>query len=398
MKKNNSMYEELGIDPHKAGVREIFQALFPKGQHPNAFCIITPDPLIKGNVRVKHPDGSGSKTVQRVLHFLETRDVSIFSDDVSDFVSMNTSDIAACGFVYNIELTDVIDINSLLLPKDAILKEFAIGFAEIVYLYKKHGIQLDVLGGETADLPDQVTTIVSNADTRSSMPETFLISGDVEPGDTIYGFSSAGQAVWENELNSGIMANGLTMARKVLMHQKYSTFYPFLCHPDKPFRGRYCVDDRIDELGMVTVSEALLSPTRQWAILIRMLMDKLDSINADHLIHGICINTGGGLTKVLNLGQAIRYIKSIPTPPSVFKLIQNESGETWNNMFTSFNCGIGIEIIGDDEDGILSKTIQEISEITKIESFVLGKCQRSSSEKNEVVIDSEYGKFPIYTK
>jgi phosphoribosylformylglycinamidine cyclo-ligase len=395
--KKRSIYEELGIDPHKAGIKEIFQALFPKGKYPNAFCNISADPQIDGNVRVKHPDGSGSKTVQRVLHYLETKDVSIFRDDVHDFVSMNTSDIAACGFVYRIELTDVIDINSLLLPKADILKEFALGFAELKILYEKYGINLDILGGETADLPDQVTTIVSNADARSSMPEEFLISGNVAPGDKIYGFSSAGQATWENRPNSGIMANGLTMGRKVLMHRNYSHVYPFLCHPDKPFRGRFHVEDYLSELQM-TVSEALLSPTRQWALLIRRLLDILTEENMDHLLHGICINTGGGLTKVLNLGQGIRYVKNIPTPPPVFHLIQKESGETWDNMFTSFNCGVGIEIIGNDEEGDLSYAIRKVSEETGVESFFLGKCEKASSAQNLVIIESEYGVFKPFTK
>lgn len=392
-----SIYEELGIDPHKSGIKEIFQALFPKGKYPNAFCNISADPQIDGNVRVKHPDGSGSKTVQRVLHYLETRDASIFRDDVHDFVSMNTSDIAACGFVYSIELTDVIDINSLLLPKTEILQEFALGFAEIKILYEEYGINLDILGGETADLPDQVTTIVSNADARSSMPEEFLISGNIMPGDTIYGFSSAGQATWENKVNSGIMANGLTMARKVLMHKNYSTKYPFLCHPEKPFQGRFGVEDYLSDLQM-TVSEALLSPTRQWALLIRRLIDILSEENEDHLLHGICINTGGGLTKVLNLGQGIRYIKTIPSPPAIFRLIQEESGETWNNMFTSCNCGIGVEIIGNDEDGNLSNAIQRASRETGINSFVLGECEKNTSEKNSVIVESEYGVFPPFTK
>lgn len=353
--------------------------------------------MIPGNVRVKHPDGSGSKIVQRALHFLETGDVSIFRHDVDDFVSMNTSDIAACGFVYSIELTDVIDINSLRLPKAEILKELALRAAEIVHAYKNFGITLEILGGETADLPDQVTTIVSNADARSSMPEGFLISGDVQIGDSIFGFSSAGKAYWEDAENSGIMANGLTMGRKVLMHRNYSVRYPFLCHPDKPFRGKFRVDEYVNELG-TTASDALLSPTRQWAIIIRMLIDKLDLKNADHLLHGICINTGGGLTKALNLGQGIRYVKEIPDVPPIFKLIQSESGEKWNHMFTSFNCGIGIEIIGDDEGGILSDTLIEISETTGIDFFTLGKCERSPSEKNEVVIKSEYGTFPPFTK
>lgn len=387
-----SMYEELGIDPHKAGVRGTFQALFPKGQYPNAFCVITPDLMIPGNVKVKHPDGSGSKIVQRVLHYLETRDISVFRQDTYDFTSMNTSDVAACGFVYNLELTDVIDINSLLLPKAAILQEMAIGFSELLQLYKQYGITLEILGGETADLPDQVRTIVSNADVRSSMPESLLISGNVQSGDLIFGFSSAGKATWEKTKNSGIMANGLTMARKSLMYEKYTEKYPFLCQQDTPFTGKFLVTETVPGLGM-TVGEALLSPTRQWAILIRMLIDELKRKNALGLLHGICVNTGGGLTKILNLGSGISYEKTLPSPPPIFKLIQEESGEKWEHMMTTFNCGIGIEIIGEDKDAILTDTIHKISHATNVDSFFLGKCTNAISGKNEVHIHSKYGQF-----
>ena len=398
MERQLSMYEKLGIDPHKAGVSEIFKALLPKGRYKNAFCIITPDPQIKGNVRVKHPDGSGSKTDERVLYFLETGDASIFRDEPYDFTSMNTSDIAACGFVYDVELTDIIDINPLRLPqKTEILREIAIGFAELLELYQEHKIRLELLGGETADLTDQTNTIVTNADVRSSMPENLLISGNVQPGDIHYGFSSAGKAIWEKLINSGLMANGVTMGRKVTMHHSYSKKYPFLCHPDKPFSGRFMIGDHIPELGM-TIDQAILSPTRQWAILIRILIDELSSLGALHLLHGICVNTGGGLTKSLNLGKDIRYVKNIPAPSAIFQLIQSECGETWNNMFTTFNCGIGLEIIGSDEGGILRKAIQKVSTVTEVEAHFLGNCEASTSGKNEVIIESLYGTFPPFTK
>jgi phosphoribosylformylglycinamidine cyclo-ligase len=312
---------------------------------------------------------------------------------------MNTSDIGACGFVYGVEMTDHIGINSVNIgagSKDKILEQFALGFKGMIALYKKFGIKIDFFGGETADLIDPVTSIVFDVDVRSTMPKKLLIKGNVAPDDRIFGLSSAGKTPWEKEENSGIMSNGLTLGSRTLLHKDYMKKYPFLFHPNKPLKGRFDILEPIPQLDM-TIGEALLSPTRQWAIIIRMLIDELQSRNALHLLHAICVNTGGGLTKCLNLGKGIRYEKTIPHPPSLFWFIQEECGETWKNMHTTFNCGIGLEIIGSDQHCVLSDALSKICRQSDVKLFSLGACSKSPSGKNEVVIHS-MGKKSTYRK
>ncbi len=384
-----SIYEKLGVDPHKDSVRGVFERIV-KNDFPNAFCVMARDQKNPGWVKVKHSDGSGSKSIQRCLHYFETGDETIFQEEIFDALSSNTGDIAASGFIDTYEVTDVININSKNVPKDIILKQLGLGFLKMIELYEKFGLEIEFLGGETADLPDQVNSYAIDIDVRATAPEAEIIRGNVAAGDLIFGFSSAGQAKWEDKPNSGMMTNGLTFARTCLMDASYNEKYPFLAGSNK-YQGKFKATDYSDELGM-TVGEAVLSPMRQWAIVIKLLIEELKKKKALHLLHGLCLNTGGGLTKIRSLGTNIRYIKQIPECPALFKLIQSESEENWENMCVTFNMGIGLEVVGSGEGGILKEAIASASKETGVESYELGKCEGAKG-KNEVELSTPFGNF-----
>jgi len=226
-----------------------------------------------------------------------------------------------------------------------------------------------------------------------------MIKGNVAVGDQIWGFASDGQAAWEDRPNSGMMSNGCTMARIKLMLPEYAIKYPWLCRDDKSkhFCGCFLVDDRdpwLDPLGL-TVSEAIMSPTRQWALVIKLIIEKLWDLEKFHLLHGISMNTGGGATKIKHVGQGILYVKEMPALPPFFQLIQHETGESIENMFTTFNCGVGIDVVGSPEGGVLEDTLKMVSEETEIDLFHLGECQKAPTEKNEVSLRLNQDKNPI---
>lgn len=400
----------MGIDPQKTTTKEIFlKIVIPV--FPEAFCVIKSDPLIPENYFVKHCDSSGSKSVQRVLHYEVTGDKSILEYDVDDAVSMNTSDIAASGFIGPaIELTDEIQINPRNVNKDTILRQIALGFVRVIHLYSQYGINLIFMGGETADLTHQIGSYTFNVDVRSSLPKNEVIKGNVQPGDIICGLRSDGIARWENKFNSGIMSNGLTMARTVLLHHKYNDEFPHLITLDKHkslvhplidevhYHGRFKTTDYIPEANYfpeakMTIGEALLSPTRHWIIPIKILIEEMKKRKAFHHLHAIVINTGGGLTKCKNVGQNIQFVKKIPDPPPIFRLIQQESKESWENMFVTFNCGVGIEIIGSNKGSHLFDSVKEVSRQTSIWLDFLGHCYKSPKEENEVLLETSYGNF-----
>jgi phosphoribosylaminoimidazole (AIR) synthetase len=144
----------------------------------------------------------------------------------------------------------------------------------------------------------------------------------------------------------------------------------------------------------MTVSEALLSPTRQWAIVIKKIMEELKKQNALEMLHGISMNTGGGATKIKNIGGGgFLYIKNMPYPPALFQLIKNESFETWENMYQSFNCGIGIDVVGENNP-VFDKALQKVSDDCTISVYKTGSAHRiPDNGKNEVVVKTVFGDF-----
>ncbi|MFC1612713.1 hypothetical protein ACFL23_00055 [Patescibacteria group bacterium] len=386
------MYKELGVDSDKSDIAKTFDEV-NDNDFPNAFCNMLTDPKNSDMLIIKHADGVGSKSVQRYLHYLQTGDKTIFQGDIFDAVSMNTGDIAAVGAVFCPYIaTNTTAINAINVNKNLIKEQFAIGIKKIKELYRKYCFDFFWLGGETADLPDQTSSYILDVDIYTRVERQKAIIGNVEHDDIIFGFSSGGRAIWEEKKNSGQMSNGLTMNRIALMHSDYTKKYPFLFRNEAPCRGKYEVYDYLDDLGM-TVSDALTCPTRQWAIVVKMLIEELEKNNALHLLHGMCMNTGGGNTKIKNIGNNIKYVKILPKPLPLFRLVQSETGESWKNMYQAQNMGIGFEVVGSAEGGFLKNAIEEVSKKTNVRSYLLGKCYNSPEDKNQVVLDTDYGIF-----
>ncbi len=388
-----SKYKELGIDPGKSSVRKAFMDRV-QNDYPNAFVNIVHDPELSDTVFTQHMDGDGSKFVQRALHYFETKDETIFRGAVDDAISMNTGDIAASGFIFGKwVITDVININGLNLPKNLIMNQIGIRVSELLSMYKKNGFDMTYfLGGETADLPTQVESMVFDVAIYARTKKENIITGDVKPGDKIFGFASDGKAKWEEHFNSGIMSNGITLSRMSLMNPGYNNKYPFLSGGEKGYQGKYFINDKPETLNGMTVSEAILSPTRQWAILIRRIIEKLKKCNKLSLLHGISMNTGGGATKIGHVGQGIIYKKNMPKVPGIFELIHQESGEEWRDMFNDFNCGVGIDVVGQDNQ-FMYKVLQEVSEETGVALYDLGVCEKNNEANNKIDLSTQYGNF-----
>lgn len=391
-----SIYEQLGIDPNKSSVREIFEKVIDN-EYQGAFVNIVTDPYCPDRALTMHQDGDGSKFIQRLLHFLESGDEKIFAGMVDDALAMNTSDIAASGFVFGPWIiTDVLNVNMPKELKKMVMKAVATRIVELRELYRQHGFQIKFLGGETADLPDQVRSGVFDIGITAWAEKKDLVTGNVQGGDLIFGFLSDGKAVWEEQENSGIMSNGLTMARSELMSSEYNDKYPTLKRDGDFYKGNFYYNDFPAELNGMSVSEAILSPTRQWPLVIKKIITFLKEANALSLLHGISMNTGGGATKIANIGQGgIVYIKNMPPPPPLFKLIQKKSGEEWSNMYQSFNCGVGIDVIGPNHP-VFIEALMKTSEVCELPLYKLGACHsipNGENEKNQVHLNTPFGDF-----
>ena len=379
-----SLYGELGVDVKKRGV-EKFKHLLSEAVYEDAFCPVFRAPWSRDVGFVAHADGAGSKPVQSYLHWAETGDVEWFSGLAQDVVAMNLDDLV-CVAAEPVCLLDYVALNPYRLPKEEVLEALSRGFGECLGTLRELGVDVALAGGETADLPDQMTTLDVSGSVFGVVELRKVVTGrDVGPGDVIVGLRSGGRAKYERRENSGIMCNGITLARLSLMKPEYEEKYPEISASEGRYRGRYGIDDYVDELGM-TVGEAILSPTRVYApVVLRMLRE------FGPWIKGLVHDTGGGQTKCLRIGRGIHYVKdSLPEPDPIFRLIQREARVEWREMYEVFNMGIGFEVI---VDGEYADDVMGVSEKFGVEAMVVGRCEKSPEKRNMVTVRSMYGVF-----
>ncbi|RJS83700.1 phosphoribosylformylglycinamidine cyclo-ligase [Candidatus Bathyarchaeota archaeon] len=378
-----SKYAETGVDVKKKGI-EVFQEII-NSIFPEAFCVVTPDPGMPGYGIVTHADSAGSKPIQAYLNWRETGDLSWFEGLAQDVLAMNLNDVSCVG-AEPINFVDYIALNPLKIPKKELLKILSEGFRKSLERLENLGLRVYFSGGETADLPDQLRTFDISGVVNGRVDLAEVITGaSIEPGDIIIGLRSGGKTKYEDRENSGIMCNGLTLARHCLLRREYQDRYPEIMAPEgKSYYGRFRVDDYIDELGM-TIGEALTSPMRFFAPIVKKILEE-----CSEMVSGMVHNMGGGLTKGLRIGYNVKFVKDkLFEPDPIFHLIQRESGESWKDMFMVYNMGVGFEVIArpEAEDEIIS-----ICENFGLEAKRIGRCERSSG-RNVVVIKSRWGTF-----
>jgi phosphoribosylformylglycinamidine cyclo-ligase len=378
-------YAALGASSGKAGV------LAAVGESSEARYFAAPLPDIAGDPNAAfflHADGAGTKSIIAYLAYRESKNPAVFASLAYDSTVMNTDDVACAGGVAGLALSNTIGRNRALVPDEAIA-EIIRGYRECCALLASEGLQIHLAGGETADLADIVRTLVVDSTLCARIPRSTLVDTTrVSSGDLIVGFSSTGQARFEKKPNSGIGSNGLTLARHALLKKEYASEYPEVVDPliskDLIYRGSHSLKDTPAGLGM-SIQEALLSPTRPYAPLIKVLLSTLGP-----RIHALFHMTGGGQTKNKRFGKGVCYEKDnlFPVPP-IFSLIQEDGGIPWAEMYAVFNMGHRLEAVVEPE---AVNEVISLSEQFGIAARVVGRVT-SSKGGNEVVISSPHGTF-----
>ncbi len=194
-------------------------------------------------------------------------------------------------------------------------------------------IGVSLVGGETAEMPDTylpgendlvgiVTGIVDK--------EKIITGKSISPGNRVIGIAS-----------SGLHTNGYSLARKLFFEV-----------------GKYSVGDHLPELGR-TVGEALLEPH------INYTNPVLELLNRGLAIKGIAHITGGGfidnLPRVLPDGCSISINRSGWEIPPLFKVMQQLGNLDEDDLFRTFNMGIGLALFVDEVDAeAVTAAIKEI--------------------------------------
>ena len=392
---SDQRYNARGVSAGKEDVHNAIKNI-DKGLYPKAFCKIIPDTL-GGNAEycnIMHADGAGTKSSLAYMYWKETGDISVWKGIAHDALIMNIDDLLCVGAVDNILVSSTIGRNKLLIPGE-VISAIINGTDELLQELREMGIGVYGTGGETADVGDLVRTIIVDSTVTCRMKRSEIIdNANIRPGDVIVGLESFGQATYEKEYNGGMGSNGLTSARHDVfakyLAEKYPESYDTAVPQELVYSGGLKLTDLVETLQApplqqtVTAGKLVLSPTRTYAPVVKKLLDAL----RPH-IHGMVHCSGGAQTKILHFIDNLKIIKDtmFPVPP-LFKIIQEQSGTDWKEMYKVFNMGHRLEIYIAPE---FAQQVIEISQSFNINAHIVGHVEASNTK--ELIIKSEFGEF-----
>lgn len=385
---SDQRYDLRGVSASKEDVHNAIKNV-DKGLYPKAFCKIIPD-LLGGDPQycnIMHADGAGTKSSLAYAYWRETGDLSVWKGIAQDALIMNIDDLLCVGATDNILLSSTIGRNKMLIPGE-VIAAIINGTEELLGELRELGVNIISTGGETADVGDLVRTIIVDSTVTCRMRRSDVIdNARITAGDVIVGLSSSGQATYEKEYNGGMGSNGLTSARHDVFSkavaEKYPETYDHSVPEELVYSGSIGLTDAVPGVP-VDAGKLVLSPTRTYAPVIKKVLDAMRG-----KIHGMVHCSGGAQTKVMHFVTGKHVIKDnlFPVPP-LFKLIQEQSGTDWKEMYKVFNMGHRMELYVAPED---ADAIIEISRSFNIDARVVGRVE--DAPENRLTIKSEMGTF-----
>ena len=385
---SDQRYMQRGVSASKEDVHNAIKNI-DKGLYPKAFCKIIPD-VLGGDpeyCNIMHADGAGTKSSLAYLYWKETGDLSVWKGIAQDALIMNIDDLLCVGAIDNILVSSTIGRNKMLIPAE-VVSAIINGTDELLAELRDMGVGVYATGGETADVGDLVRTIIVDSTVTCRMRRSDVIdNARIRPGDVIVGLASFGKATYEKEYNGGMGSNGLTSARHDVfaryLAEKYPESYDAAVPRELVYSGGMRLTDAIDGVPL-DAGKLVLSPTRTYAPVVKKLLDTMRGE-----IHGMVHCSGGAQTKILHFVDQVRVVKDnlFPVPP-LFRLIREQSGTDWAEMYKVFNMGHRLEIY------LAPERADEVIAVSKsfgIDAQVVGRVE--PGEKKELIIRSEFGEF-----
>lgn len=385
---SDQRYNLRGVSASKEDVHNAIKNI-DKGIFPKAFCKIIPDILGGDPVwcNIMHADGAGTKSSLAYMYWRETGDLSVWKGIAQDALIMNIDDLLCVGATDNILVSSTIGRNKLLVPGE-VISAIINGTDELLAELRDMGVGVYATGGETADVGDLVRTIIVDSTVTCRMKRSDVIdNAHIRPGDVIVGMASFGQATYEKSYNGGMGSNGLTSARHDVfakyLAEKYPESYDAAVPDELVYSGSLHLTDAIESLG-IDAGKLVLSPTRTYAPVVKKMLDEMRP-----RIHGMVHCSGGAQTKVMHFVEGMEVVKNnlFPVPP-LFRIIQEQSGTDWQEMYKVFNMGHRMEVYLAPEDA------QKVIDITRsfgIDARIVGYV--APAERNRLIIESEFGRF-----
>jgi phosphoribosylformylglycinamidine cyclo-ligase len=231
-----------------------------------------------------------------------------------DCIAMNVNDIICVG-AKPISFLDYIALQD---PKDDLLDQLGQGLLEGA---RQAGVTIP--GGETA----QVRDLIQGVRPGYGFDIAGMGIGTIDPGQVIEGRDLTDGDIIVGLASSGLHSNGYSLARRIFFGQ-----------------GAFRVDSCFAELDK-TLGEELLKPTIIYVPVVNELL-------AQNLRIKALINiTGDGLLNLLRVKADVKFtITALPDPPPIFPLMQQLGKIGDDEMFRTFNLGIGFCVLVHPDD------------------------------------------------
>lgn len=210
-----------------------------------------------------------------------------------------------------------------------------------------------LVGGETAEMPGfyQANEYDLAGFAVGIVDKSKIINGEkIKSGDLVIGLPS-----------SGLHSNGFSLARKVLFE-----------------KAGYNIKDKIKGFDM-SLGEKLLAPTHIYTKECKAVFDGCNVLGIAHI-------TGGGffenIPRIIPEGLGVEIDKSKFSVPSIFELIKKSGNIDENEMFATFNMGIGMIMVVKEEEAeqLMKKLITVNNRVSIIGRIVQGNgvqlCQK----------------------
>ncbi len=286
----------------------------------------------KEPVLVSGTDGVGTKL--KIAFALNKHDtVGI------DLVAMSVNDIIACG-AKPLFFLDYISIGKL---SEEVVINLMKGITEGCKM-----ADCALLGGETAEMPGfypEGEYDLAGFAVGIVEKDKIIDGKGIKEGDLIIGISS-----------NGLHSNGFSLVRKVLLEDK-----------------KYELEEKLTVLKR-TLGEELLQPTWIYIQPVLYLLEKYNILGIAHI-------TGGGIVenipRILPEGVAVQINKESWPKPPIFSLIQEEGKISDEEMYRTFNMGIGMVLIVSQNGA--SKMINELK-MTRYDSYIIGRVIKGNKQ------------------
>lgn len=293
-------------------------------------------------------DGVGTKLViAEAMHKFDTVGV--------DCVAMCANDLATLGKISPFLFMDYLACQKKIQEEEItgeIVKGMSKGLEQCnASKILRNSIKINFGKGETASVDELISSIKPGygfdiAGCMLGFVEKKSLAKKVSAGDKIIALRS-----------SGPHSNGYTDLRHCLLKGEFETRDEF----KKKYRGRFLLDSKFEGS---TIGKMLLEPTK-------IYMQTMAEISKDFNVIG-ANNTGYGL-KNLNRLKGFEFVINNPLKPQpILELMQKESGFTDEQMYSTFNMGMGFFVIAKKEDA------DDIVQIAK-DSGIVGEARRGSS-------------------